>query len=69
MLTDTMVRYTIPGSYMSTIAEKIRVGFTSTNPRGFLVGLTSNVTGEYLTLALSNSGEERAKISLIWIYA
>ncbi|XP_018016939.1 neurexin-4 isoform X2 [Hyalella azteca] len=59
MLTDTMVKYQIPGSYMSTIAEKIRVGFTSTNPRGFLVGLYSNMTGEYLTLALSNSGHLR----------
>lgn len=56
MLTDTMVKYEIPGTYKSTIAEKIRVGFTTTNPRGFLMGLHSNITGEYLTLAISNSG-------------
>ncbi|XP_042220113.1 neurexin-4-like isoform X3 [Homarus americanus] len=56
MLTDTMVKYVIPGTYKSTIAEKIRVGFTTTNPRGFLMGLHSNITGEYLTLAISNSG-------------
>ncbi|XP_076061076.1 neurexin-4 isoform X2 [Oratosquilla oratoria] len=56
MLFDTMVKYTIPGSYKSTIAERIRVGFTTTNPRGFLVGLYSNMSGEYLTLAISNSG-------------
>ena len=57
MLTDTMVKYELPGSYKSTIAEKIRVGFTTTNPRGFLMGLYSNLTGEYLTLAISNSGK------------
>lgn len=56
MLTDTMVKYEIPGTYKSTIAEKIRVGFTTTNPRGFLMGLYSNISGEYLTLAVSNSG-------------
>ncbi|KAK4300982.1 hypothetical protein Pmani_026854 [Petrolisthes manimaculis] len=56
MLTDTMVKYQIPGTYKSTIAERIRVGFTTTNPRGFLVALYSNITGEYLTLAISNSG-------------
>ncbi|XP_045603868.1 neurexin-4 [Procambarus clarkii] len=59
MLTDTMVKYEIPGTYKSTIAEKIRVGFTTTNPRGFLMGLYSNITGEYLTLAISNSGHLR----------
>ncbi|CAL4184396.1 unnamed protein product, partial [Meganyctiphanes norvegica] len=56
MRTDTMVKYVIPGSYKSTIAEKIRVGFTTTNPRGFLIALASNFSGEYLTLAVSNSG-------------
>lgn len=56
MLTDTMVRYELPGTYKSTIAEDIRVGFTTTDPRGFLIGLYSNITGEYLTLAVSNSG-------------
>ena len=57
MLTDTMVKYELPGGYKSTIAEVIRVGFTTTDPRGFLVGLYSNISGEYLTLAVSNSGK------------
>ncbi|CAL4134048.1 unnamed protein product, partial [Meganyctiphanes norvegica] len=29
---------------------------TTTNPRGFLIALASNFSGEYLTLAVSNSG-------------
>ena len=56
MLTDTMVKYELPGTYKSTVAEDIRVGFTTTDPRGFLIALVSNITGEYLTLAVSNSG-------------
>lgn len=64
MLTDTMVKYVIPGSYKSTVSERIRVGFTTTNPRGFLVGLYSNMTGEYLTLQLSNSGDLKASLNV-----
>jgi contactin associated protein-like 2 len=45
------------GSYRSTVAEKIRVGFTTTNPKGFLLGLFSNISGEYMTIAVSNSGK------------
>jgi hypothetical protein len=44
------------GSWRSTISEKIRVGFTTTNPKGFLLGLFSNISGEYMTIAVSNSG-------------
>lgn len=44
------------GSWRSTIKESIRVGFTTTNPKGFLLGFISNITGEYLTIMVSNSG-------------
>lgn len=54
-----MVKYEFRGSYKSTIAEKFRVGFTTTEPRGFLLGVFSNKTGEYLTLMVSNSGHLR----------
>ncbi|CAG7823734.1 unnamed protein product [Allacma fusca] len=59
MQSTMMVKYDFLGSYKSTIAEKIRVGFTTTEPRGFLLGVFSNITGEYLTLAVSNSGHLR----------
>ena len=49
----------IKGKYKSTIAERIHVGFTTTDPKGFLVGLESSVSKEYLTLMLSNSGHIR----------
>lgn len=51
-----MVKYDFLGSWRSTIAESIRVGFTTTNPKGFLLGFSSNITGEYLTIMVSNSG-------------
>lgn len=57
---SSSVKYDFLGSWRSTIAENIRVGFTTTNPRGFLLGFTSNITGEYLTLMISNSGHLRA---------
>lgn len=47
------------GTWRSTIAEKIRIGFTTTNPRGFLMGLFSNISGEYMTIMISNSGALR----------
>lgn len=56
---NSMVKYEFRGSYKSTIAEKFRVGFTTTEPRGFLLGVFSNKTGEYLTLMVSNSGHLR----------
>lgn len=51
-----MIRYEFEGSFRSSIAENIRVGFTTTIPKGFLLGLSSNLTGEYLTIQISNSG-------------
>lgn len=56
---SSMIKYDFLGSWRSTIAESIRVGFTTTNPKGFLLGFTSNITGEYLTLQISNSGHLR----------
>ncbi|KPJ11812.1 Neurexin-4 [Papilio machaon] len=53
---NSMVKYDFLGSWRSTISEHIRVGFTTTNPKGFLLGFFSNITGEYLTLMVSNSG-------------
>ncbi|CAH2105201.1 unnamed protein product [Euphydryas editha] len=56
---NVMVKYDFLGSWRSTINEKIRVGFTTTNPKGFLLGFYSNISGEYLTLMVSNSGHLR----------
>lgn len=56
---SSIIKYDFMGSWRSTIAEKIRVGFTTTNPKGFLLGFFSNITGEYLTLMVSNSGHLR----------
>ena len=33
-----MIKYDFKGNYKSTIAEKIHVGFTTTDPKGFLLG-------------------------------
>ena len=54
-----MIKYDFMGSWRSTISEKIRVGFTTTNPKGFLLGLFSNISGEYMTIMVSNSGHLR----------
>ncbi|KAK2720944.1 neurexin-4-like isoform X1 [Artemia franciscana] len=51
-----MIKYTFPGTYKSTMSEFIRVGFTTTDPKGFLLGLYSDISKEYLTLRISNSG-------------
>jgi hypothetical protein len=59
MQTHKMIKYDFKGKYKSTIAERIHVGFTTTDPKGFLVGLESSVSKEYLTLMLSNSGHIR----------
>lgn len=56
MKSSSMVKYDFMGSWRSTIAEKIRVGFTTTNPKGFLLGFFSNISSEYLTIMVSNSG-------------
>ncbi|KAF6207362.1 hypothetical protein GE061_018603 [Apolygus lucorum] len=56
---NSFVKYDFMGSWRSTLSEKIRVGFTTTNPRGFLLGFFSNITKEYLTISVSNSGHLR----------
>ncbi|XP_076761852.1 neurexin-4 isoform X5 [Xylocopa sonorina] len=59
MRPSSMIKYDFMGSWRSTISEKIRVGFTTTNPKGFLLGLFSNISGEYMTIMVSNSGHLR----------
>ncbi|KAJ3619660.1 hypothetical protein MTP99_005324 [Tenebrio molitor] len=59
MRPTSMVKYDFMGSWRSTIAEHIRVGFTTTNPKGFLLGFSSNISKEYLTIMVSNSGHLR----------
>lgn len=56
---NSMIKYEFSGSWRSTIKENIRVGFTTTDPKGFLLGLSSNVSGEYMTIMISNSGHLR----------
>ncbi|CAM6031990.1 unnamed protein product, partial [Sphagnum compactum] len=56
---SSMIKYDFLGSWRSTIAESIRVGFTTTNQKGFLLGFSSNISGEYLTIMVSNSGHLR----------
>lgn len=56
---NSMIKYSFVGNWRSTISENIRVGFTTTNPKGFLLGFSSNVTGEYMTIMISNSGHLR----------
>jgi len=53
---NSMIRYDFEGIWRSTISENIRVGFTTTNPKGFLLGLFSNISKEYMTIMVSNSG-------------
>lgn len=59
MRTDSMIRYDFIGDWRSSLSEEIEVGFTTTNPKGFLLGFFSNVSGEYMTIAISNSGHLR----------
>ncbi|XP_030764634.1 neurexin-4 isoform X2 [Sitophilus oryzae] len=59
MKASSAVKYTFDGSWRSTIAEHIRVGFTTTNPKGFLLGFISKISKEYLTIMVSNSGHLR----------
>lgn len=56
---NSIIKYDFMGSWRSTISEKIRVGFTTTNPKGFLLGFFSNISKEYLTIMVSNSGHLR----------
>lgn len=51
---DNFVRYDFDTS-LSTVEENIRVGFTTTEHKGMIIGVTSH-TGEYLNLLMSTSG-------------
>lgn len=62
MRASSIIKYDFLGSWRSTIAENIRVGFTTTNAKGFLLGFSSNISKEYLTIQISNSGECRLAI-------
>jgi len=59
MRDDMMIKYDFRGRYKSTLNERIHVGFTTTNPKGFLMGLYSDISQEFLTLMISNSGHIR----------
>ena len=51
---DNYIRYDFDTS-LSTVEENIRVGFTTTEHKGLIIGVTSH-TGEYLNLLMSTSG-------------
>lgn len=53
---SSIIKYDFEGSFRSSISENIRIGFTTTNPKGFLLGFYSNISQEYLTIMISNSG-------------
>ncbi|XP_065089213.1 neurexin-4 isoform X1 [Ochlerotatus camptorhynchus] len=59
MKASSMIKYDFQGAFRSTLHERIRVGFTTTNPKGFLLGFFSSQTKEYLTIMVSNSGHIR----------
>ncbi|RWS07981.1 neurexin-4-like protein [Dinothrombium tinctorium] len=54
---DNYVRYDFETT-ISTLEEYIRVGFTTTEHRGLILGISSE-TGEYLNLVMSTSGNLR----------
>jgi len=51
---DNYIRYDFDTS-LSTVEEIIRVGFTTTEHKGLIIGVTSH-TGEYINLLMSTSG-------------
>lgn len=59
MRTNYMIKYDFKDYQKSTLSERIHVGFTTTDPKGFLLGAYSANTQEYLTLMISNSGHIR----------
>lgn len=54
---DNYIRYDFETS-ISTLEEHIRVGFTTTEHRGLIMGVSSH-SGEYLSLVMSTSGHLR----------
>ena len=55
MRTNYMIKYDFKGNYKSTIAEKIHVGFTTTDPKGFLIGAYSVIRYAFVILLLSSN--------------
>lgn len=55
---DYMISYDLTGNYRSTINENIVIGFSTTSPSGFLLGLIG-LTNEYMTVEVSNSGKHQ----------
>lgn len=51
---DNYIRYDFDTS-LSTVEETIKLGFTTSEHRGLIIGITSH-TGEYLNVLMSNSG-------------
>lgn len=56
MGTNNMIKYDFQGNHKTTLTEKIHVGFTTTEPKGFLVGAYSEISREYLTLMITKVG-------------
>jgi len=54
---DNYIKYDFEEK-ISTLEERIRVGFTTTEHKGLIIGVTSE-TGEYLNLVMSTSGNLR----------
>ncbi|XP_069700773.1 neurexin-4-like [Periplaneta americana] len=52
MRPESIIKFDFMGSWRSTIVENICVGF--------LLGVSSNISGEYLTIMISSSGHLRA---------
>ena len=56
MRSNNMIKYDFQGNHKSTLSEKINVGFTTTDPRGFLIGAYSEISQEYMTLIVTKQG-------------
>jgi hypothetical protein len=56
MRSNNMIKYDFQSDRKSTLTEKIRVGFTTTEPKGFLIGAYSETSHEFLTLLVTSLG-------------
>ncbi|KAK4880883.1 hypothetical protein RN001_004202 [Aquatica leii] len=52
----SLIKYDFMDFGRSTLSERIRVGFTTMYAKGFILGLSSNISGEYMTILTSNTG-------------
>ncbi|OWA52160.1 Neurexin-4 [Hypsibius exemplaris] len=59
---EDFVEYTLP-SPISTVGERIRVAFVTSEPRGILLQV-NGATGDYLTIEMSNAGTIRVAFDL-----